>query len=204
MPLKSPQDASHKSEEQEVSAAEDFSDIGESDEEILNQGNNGEQIAEPAPEDENESPAEDIGHNESSDSKVKESDLLEGISEEELDISDEEKEEKVKVADALGVDWSQLITPKEVKEDKGPSSFRKQWTPGAIFARIGIPKSFLEPGLYEQVIQKLKDEGDPVEILHPIAFVHAYRQEQLEKESAKNNEPKWHSWVKPKRSLDIY
>ena len=52
-----------------------------------------------------------------SDSKMKESDLLEGISEEELDVSDDEKD-KVKVADALGVDWSQLITPKEVKENK--------------------------------------------------------------------------------------
>merc|ERR1712223_1511867 len=117
-----------------------------------------------------------------SDSKMKESDLLEGISEEELDVSDDEKD-KVKDADALGVDWSQLITPKEVKESKvAAGSLRKQWTPGAIFSRIGLPKSLLKPGLYDEIIEKLNKEGDPVEILPPVAFVHCYKKNQLEKQ----------------------
>ena len=117
-----------------------------------------------------------------SDSKMKESDLLEGISEEELDVSDDEKD-KVKVADALGVDWSQLITPKEVKENKVAGSFRKQWTPGAIFSRIGLPKRLLKPGQYDEIIEKLNEQGDEVEILHPVAFVHQYKKSQLEQQA---------------------
>ena len=38
-PLKSPQEATKNEDQGELSAAEDFSDIGESDEEILNQDN---------------------------------------------------------------------------------------------------------------------------------------------------------------------
>ena len=113
---------------------------------------------------------------------MKESDLLEGISEEELDVSDDEKD-KVKVADALGVDWSQLITPKEVKENKVAGSFRKQWTPGAIFSRIGLPKRLLKPGQYDEIIEKLNEQGDEVEILHPVAFVHQYKKSQLEQQA---------------------
>ena len=62
-------------------------------------------------------------------------------------------------------------------------SFRKQWTPGAIFSRIGLPKSLLKPGLYDEIIEKLNKEGDPVEILHPVAFVHCYKKNQLEKQA---------------------
>ena len=116
-----------------------------------------------------------------SDSKIKESDLLEGISEEELDVSDDEKD-KVKVADALGVDWSQLITPKEVKESKvAAGSLRKQWTPGAIFSRIGLPKSLLKQGLYEEIVEKLNKQGDNVDILNPVAFVHCFKRNQMAK-----------------------
>ena len=114
---------------------------------------------------------------------MKESDLLEGISEEELDVSDDEKD-KVKVADALGVDWSTLITPKETKNNEIAGSFRKQWTPGAIFSRIGLPKRLLKPGQYDDIIKKLHDQGDKVDILHPVAFVHQYKKSQLEKQSA--------------------
>ena len=98
-------------------------------------------------------------------------------------IDSTEKEEKVKVADALGVDWSQLITPKEVKEHKEAGSFRKQWSPGAIFSRIGLPKTLLKPGLYEDIIKKLNDKGDEVDILHPIAFVHAFKRGQMDQET---------------------
>ena len=123
--------------------------------------------------------AEEAGND--SDSKIKESDLLEGISEEELDVSDDEKD-KVKVADALGVDWSQLITPKEVKESKvAAGSLRKQWTPGAIFSRIGLPKSLLKPGLYEEIVENLNKQGDNVDILNPVALVHCFKRDQMAK-----------------------
>jgi len=179
-----------------LSAAEDFSDIGESDEEILNQDNIEDLQEEKETEETNndqKSPTPGANVDEASnhsDSKLEESELLEGISEEELDVSDDERD-KVKLADALGVDWSQLITPKAAKETKPAGSFRKQWTPGAIFSRIGLPKSLLKPGLYEEIIEKLNKEGDPVDILHPVAFVHCYKKNQLEKqaEDAKVTKP---------------
>ena len=192
VPLKSPQPpestkTSNTNEDQELSANEEFSDIGESDEELLNQGNEEQASIEPASEppetmhDGNEtSEGEDVENNE----EAKESDLLEGISEEELDVSDEEREEKVKIADALRVDWSQLITPKDVKQDKtAPGSFRQRWTPGAIFSRIGLPRSLLQSGLYDKIIRDLNETGDKLEILHPVALVHAYRKRKQDEEA---------------------
>ena len=116
-----------------------------------------------------------------SEDKLKESDLLEGISEEELDVSDEDKDQKVKIADALGVDWSQLITPKEKREANvsDPGSFRKQWTPAAIFSRIGLPKNLLRPGQFEEVIEKVNGQGNgKLEILDPNPGIHCYLMEQ--------------------------
>ena len=213
VPLKSPQppESTKTNEDRELSAVEDFSDIGESDEEILNQDNEKAEDQEPAkvpaeneaPEEEtivkdeiveNESTADNENDKgspnhpedmESPASKVKESDLLEGISEEELDVSDEEKEDRVKIADALGVDWSQLITPKEVKDDKigTPGSFRQQWTAGAIFSRIGIPSTLLKPGVYDKIMDNLNANGEKVDILHPVAFVHAYKKQKINDEN---------------------
>ena len=177
----------------ELSATEDFSEIGESDEEIFNQHN--EEREEEEEEDmekeereeleENVPTTQDTSFNED---KLKESDLLEGISEEELDVSDEEKDQKVKIADALGVDWSQLITPKESEKSQSdePGTFRKQWTPAAIFSRIGLPKSLLGSEEYEAVIKEVNEQGQgTVEILHPIPTVHCYLFEK-KKQDEKN------------------
>ena len=128
-------------------------------------------------------------------SMSKESDLLEGISEEEFELSDEdvEKDDKLKVADALGVDWSQLITPKDdntTREKNVQRSFRKQWTPEAIFSRIGLPKSLMRPGHYEQVLERLNKnkKGEEVEkrikMYHPVAAIHAFHHDKLEKAKA--------------------
>ena len=159
----------------ELSVAEDFSEIGESDEDYVP---NKEEVAK---EDENELAEENESAHDISEDKLKESDLLEGISEEELDVSDEDKDHKVKIADALGVDWSQLITPKEKKDMSisDPGSFRKQWTPAAIFSRIGLPKNLLRPGQFEELIQKVNDQGNgKLEILDPNPGIHCYLMKQ--------------------------
>ena len=125
--------------------------------------------------------------------KMKENDLLEGISEEELDVSDEDKDQKVKIADALGVDWSQLITTKESKDSvqmNNSGSFRHQWSPAAIFSRIGLPKNLLRPGQFEEVIEKVNSQGQGrLEILDHNPAIHCFLIEQKDK-------PKGHAMCK--------
>ena len=214
LPLKSPESVQRpvsKTEETEEAqqegqaelSAEEFSDIGDSGEEFLNQENeNADEDADSQSqplENESESAAaattsfDEKDHGSSSLQKdldesngeqpdvSRDNDLLEGISEEEFELSDDEhKVSKVKVADALGVDWSQLITPKEAKpkDVNTKRSFRDKWTPAAIFSRIGLPKSYMRPGHYEEVLQDINknlEEGqEKVEMLHPIAAIHAY------------------------------
>ena len=128
-------------------------------------------------------------------SMSKESDLLEGISEEEFELSDEdnvEKDDKLKVADALGVDWSQLITPKgdnSSNRAENVQSFRNQWTPEAIFSKIGLPKSLMRPGHYEQILERLNkdkkgEDEEHIKMHHPIAAIHAFHHDKLEKSKA--------------------
>ncbi len=157
--------------EKELST-EDFSDIGDSDEEILNKENDQEgendvmedkaedgdkSVGEVVDEDEADADpeAQDLYHD---DSNAKESDLnLEGISDEDLDISDTDEEakgKKTKLADALGVDWSQLITTTSKPEAESKKA-SKNWTPAAIFNRIGLPKSYLPNGAYDRIIDEI-------------------------------------------------
>ena len=109
--------------------------------------------------------------------------LLEGISDEDLDdVSDEEGErhgqkgQSAKLADALGVDWSQLVelqrkqktpgTDEELLQEPGneadekqaqAEARRKRWTPIAIFNRIGLPKTYLSDTFYNSFVQKLNE-----------------------------------------------
>ena len=109
--------------------------------------------------------------------------LLEGISDEDLDdVSDEEsgdrKGQSAKLADALGVDWNQLVELKQKQKtlggeeghnqesnneanDKQAQSLarKKRWTPIAIFNRIGLPKSYLSDSFYNSFVQKLNDNA---------------------------------------------
>ena len=109
--------------------------------------------------------------------------LLEGISDEDLDdVSDEDNGEKngqsAKLADALGVDWSQLVElqqkhkDEESNEDSAKSSEhdanekeaqakarRKYWTPIAIFNRIGLPRSLLSDSFYNKFVKDLNDNA---------------------------------------------
>ena len=110
--------------------------------------------------------------------------LLEGISDEELDdVSEEENAEKngqsAKLADALGVDWSQLVElqqkhkSQEDLEDPTKSTVsgtdekeaqararKKYWTPIAIFNRIGLPRSFLSDSFYNSFVKQLNENAE--------------------------------------------
>ena len=185
-----------------------FSDIGDSGEEfILNQDNetqdddgDKEELvddhsnSEPVVEDK-EQPIVDDDHVGRDQSMSKESDLLEGISEEEFELTDEDVDKdnaKLKVADALGVDWSQLITPKgdnSSNRAENVQSFRNQWTPEAIFSKIGLPKSLMRPGHYEQILERLNkdkkgEDEEHIKMHHPIAAIHAFHHDKLEKSKA--------------------
>lgn len=180
---------------------EEFSDFGDSDDEILNKEANCEVEAAGGEEgevaEEEEALAENLSlkseqqplHKEkevdderesakSGSSARKDSDLLEGISDEDLDISDDdESRTKAKLVDALGVDWSQLMTSKEaippLKSETG--SARKRWTAAAIFNRIGLPKAYLDQDFLDSLIEKANSQtggGEKVELLHPIAGLH--------------------------------
>ena len=110
--------------------------------------------------------------------------LLEGISDEDLDdVSDEESGERhrqkgnsAKLADALGVDWSQLVElqrKQKTKENDGgvqsaneadekqaqAEARRKRWTPIAIFNRIGLPKSYLSDTFYNSFTKQLNESA---------------------------------------------
>lgn len=222
----SPQLQADKSEERDLSAAEDFSDIGESDEEILNQEPSTATIEEDPksePEAAIQESKKDSEHE--SDQEMKENeDLLEGISEEELDVSDDDKEDKVKVADALGVDWSQLITPKatenqesKANDEKSASSFRKYWSPSAIISRMGLPTSILKPEFCQEIMadlnEKQSENEEKLDILHPIALIHAHKKSQQKlkenQDESKSGQTWWQqqhipSWQKPNVKLDIY
>ena len=194
LPLKSPErQLSHLNEQLEDEpelSAEEFSDIGDSGEEFLNQENDKKEDVQDS-EDETQHIDEKDGLKEQDDSNdqanSKESDLLEGISEEEFELSDEEqKEEKVKLADALGVDWSALqsFKTKELSREI-PRSFRNKWTPAAIFSRIGLPKSLMKPGHYDKVLEEInKDRSDDekIQMCHPIAAIHAFYTSEKERE----------------------
>ena len=130
-----------------------------------------------------ESNAQDMDINEITDKirkrNSKHDGLLEGISDEELDdVSDEENGDKnsqkgqsAKLADALGVDWSQLSELKQKQKNLSNEENetdekqvqaeirRKRWTPIAIFNRIGIPKSFLSEEFYQSFVKQLNDNA---------------------------------------------
>ena len=80
------------------------------------------------------------------------------------------------MADALGVDWSQLVELQQKQKNQGDEvdhiqensnetnekqaqadARRKRWTPIAIFNRIGIPRSFLSDTFYNSFVKKLND-----------------------------------------------
>ena len=129
---------------------DDFSDFGDSDEDLLNKD-----IA-PDPADHDNPPAEDVA-DEVDEAKKSE---LEGISDEDFANSDEEDStKKARFEDALGVDWSQLCNmQKQQKDDVKFKSRRSQWTPVAIFNRLGLSKKYLGDQ-YDAIVKMIEDSA---------------------------------------------
>lgn len=135
---------------------EAISDFGESDEDILNKDDTnfsddekteGERDKDVPSRSSSRKSSHENAESEEVKSAKKDSDLLEGISDEDLDVSDEEdaKLTKAKVADVLGVDWSQMLQPcsTEVKVRSEKGSLADHWSPLSIFKRIGVSKTLL-------------------------------------------------------------
>lgn len=171
--------------------AEDISDIGDSDDEILNK----DPVLDPSPEEQVE-PALEAGEltpkdeelpiTESRNSLSRDSgdkkgdgkhelaekgseslhsnedkmdnDLLEGISDEDLALSDEDEiKTKAKIADALGADWSELMSK---PEEKAPvsTSLREKWSLLSIVKSVGISKDLLGPEKYAKFLEKVNKD----------------------------------------------
>jgi len=109
---------------------------------------------------------------------------------------DEDSREKAKLADALGVDWSQLLNlQKQQKEEQlrakeendnaaaVAAARRAYWTPIAIFNRIGLSKRLMGDKYEETIkmIEQTAQEGEKLELLHPVAGIHCAMRSLREK-----------------------
>ena len=191
--------------------AEDISDFGESDEEILNKESNVE-------EGENEENVLDEGEVKDDDNQLDEGEvkddedpledgertsedgpkaddaaeaksrsgsrrstseghgLLEGISDEELEESDKEDAEsktKARIANALGVDWSELLSaPKteETSEEEKSSSLKDDWSMLAIVKRTGISEALCGgKEHYEKILEELNEGVEEEKQFKPVS-----------------------------------
>ena len=162
--------------------AEDFSDIGESDDEILTKDN--------LPEEEEGLDGEtgETSSRRSSGVKSKsENELLEGISDEDLEdmsADEEESKTKAKMADALGVgtdlflylnriyplylflkcaqvDWSELMTRRDEVASNGVESdtLKKKWSMASILNRVGLSEEGMGgKECYDDFVSKVNQE----------------------------------------------
>ncbi|XP_059078908.1 serine/arginine repetitive matrix protein 2-like isoform X1 [Tigriopus californicus] len=182
--------------------AEDISDIGDSDDEILNK----DPILDPSPEEKLE-PALEAGEltpkdeeqpilesrstptralgDKKGESKLEsaekgseslhsnedkmDNDLLEGISDEDLALSDEDEiKTKAKIADALGADWSELMSRPEEKAP-GSTSLREKWSLLSIVKSVGISKNLLGPEKYAKFLEKVNKDVPESEQFKPVS-----------------------------------
>ena len=160
--------------------AEAFSDFGESDDEILNKEAKPEEEEEEGEakeeeEEENQATAdgkekaEEEGETQSrtreeNDEGIKaivkrkqeDGNILEGISDEDLDLSedDEAKTVKAKMVDAIDVDWSQLMRKPTEKPPSSQGALKERWSLASIFNRIGLSKKLCGEELYNRMIEK--------------------------------------------------
>jgi len=179
-----------------IGATEDFSDFGDSDEEILKK--------DPVPEaeeeqrDDRESP---IGKYE--DGQLDQSALSANYQDQDQDLDpnqpsggaesfedDEKSKAKEKFADALGVDWSKLIElQKKQKEEQAKNkdaerlARKNYWTPVAIVNRLGLSKNLMGDK-YDDMIRRVEasaKEGEKLELLHPVAGIHVTMRKMRER-----------------------
>merc|ERR1712112_514542 len=140
--------------------AEDFSDFGDSDEEILNQ---------------EESDSREGGELRDSDSrptsrlsqkdgKTKDGDNISDIDRDDANVaSANESEETIKsnarLADALGADWSQLLQNKEQTPAVEQGDARKRWSLPEIIKRVGLSQKLIGgEEKYNKFLEKLNKD----------------------------------------------
>ena len=167
--------------------AEDFSDFGDSDDDILNQ---------------EESDSREGGEVRDSDSRPtsglsgkerkKDGDLAEFERDEATASSATESEETLKtnarLADALGADWSQLLgkeSPRVVEGEgrEGRGDARKRWSLAEIIRRVGLSQEMMGgEEEYQAFLAKINSglgEEEKVELLDPRPWQHITQTSKL-------------------------
>jgi len=164
--------------------ADDFSDFGESDDEILNQ--------------EEDEVSERTGSRQSNQSQGDKDDkdvlgqLGEGGDEDKMEGDDKGPEigrENEKIADLLGVDWSQLMEQQDNRTSVQTGVARRNWTAPQIFRRIGLSKRYLGEETYNKILDQInKDlpEDEKVKLLDPVPGIHVAKQMEFEEDQALN------------------
>ena len=128
------------SKEEPEALAEDFSDFGDSDDDILNQEEDSKDEGKDSKTSSRSgSPRGGLGRRKRGDQGVLE--VLGEKGEEAEEVKGEEEalvESNARLADALGADWSLLLKPREERREEGAA--RKRWSGAEIFQRIGLSK----------------------------------------------------------------
>ena len=130
----------NNSKEEPEALAEDFSDFGDSDDDILNQEEDSKDDGKDSKTSSRSgSPRGGIGRRKRADQGVLE--VLGEKGEEAEEVKGEQEalvESNARLADALGADWSVLLKPREERREEGAA--RKRWSGAEIFRRIGLSK----------------------------------------------------------------
>jgi len=174
-----------KKEDNEVfAAAEDFSDFGDSDDEILNQEEESREGGE-LREGDSRPGSRQSRRSDANGRKAKKTGEDRGENDQGEQQMREEAVEKAnaQLADALGADWSMLVGDKSEQEAEKIGEARKRWTGAEIIRRIGLSERYLGKEKYNEVLEKInKDlpEGEKVELLHPVAGLHMARMAKRE------------------------
>ena len=176
----------HGNKDDNEDLAEDFSDVGDSDDDILNQ---------------EESDSREGGELRDNDSRPtsrisQKDNAKEDITEFEKDdanmTSANESEETLKtnarIADALGADWSQLLKPKEESDDVKQGNARKRWSMPEIIKRVGLSQKLMGgKEKYDQFLEKLNadlPEDEKVVLLDPRPWMHVIKTNKLAREKS--------------------
>jgi len=167
------------SKEEPEALAEDFSDFGDSDDDILNQ----EEDSKDEGKDSKTSSRSGSPHRGGGLGRRKRGDqgVLEVLEKEKGEEAEEEVkgeeealvESNARLADALGADWSVLLKPREERREEGAA--RKRWSGAEIFQRIGLSKELLGEEEYNKVLDKVNadlPEAQKVKLLSPVAGLH--------------------------------
>ena len=168
--------------------AEDFSDFGDSDDDILNQEESDSREGGELRDAESRAGSRMSLKNE--DQKV--GDMAEFDRDDTNLTSANESEDTVKsnarLADALGADWSQLLQVETVKKPPENGDARKRWSLPEIIRRVGLNQNLIGGReKYDEFLEKLnKDlpEGDKIALLDPQPWRHVALTRNHEQEKA--------------------